>query len=263
MGRQWNIAKPDRCSPIHFFSLALFFTQRHISGSLFSSIPPSMDFVMGLFGRSKEMEPKEQVREWCKNFRKEERKLERQVNAIRREEQKVTRSLKEAAKKGDKDVCKILAKEVVNSRKAVNRIYSAKANLNSCQLQMKEQLATLKVAGALSSSTEVMKVMQQLVKFPEIQKTMMDMSREMMKAGILEEMLDDTMETLDDPDIEEEVESEVDKVLFELTEGKLGLAPEAVKDSPLPAGRQPVQEEEEEDPGALEEMQSRLEALRS
>merc|ERR1719394_2433324 len=189
----------------------------------------------------------------------EERKLERQVNAIRREEQKVTRSLKEAAKKGDKDVCEILAKEVVNSRKAVNRIYSAKANLNSVQLQMKEQLATLKVAGALSSSTEVMKVMQNLVKFPEIQKTMMEMSREMMKAGILEEMLDDTMETLDDPDIEEEVESEVDKVLFELTEGKLGQAPEAVKDSPLPAGRQPVQEEEEEDPGALEEMQSRLE----
>jgi len=208
------------------------------------------------------MEPKEQVREWCKNLRKEERKLERQVNAIRREEQKVTRSLKEAAKKGDKDVCKILAKEVVNSRKAVNRIYSAKANLNSVQLQMKEQLATLKVAGALSSSTEVMKVMQNLVKFPEIQKTMMEMSREMMKAGILEEMLDDTMETLDDPDIEEEVESEVDKVLFELTEGKLGQAPEAVKDT-LPAGRQQVQEEEEEDPGALEEMQSRLEALRS
>merc|ERR1712080_470845 len=104
--------------------------------------------------------------------------------------------------------------------------------------------------------------MQQLVKLPEIQKSMMDMSREMMKAGILEEMLDDTMETLDDPDIEEEVESEVDKVLFELTEGKLGLAPEAVRDT-LPAATQQEEEEEEEDPGALEEMQSRLEALRS
>ena len=33
-----------------------------------------------------------------------------QVTAIRREEAKVTRSLKEAAKKGDKDVCKILAR---------------------------------------------------------------------------------------------------------------------------------------------------------
>ena len=38
------------------------------------------------------------------------------MNAIKREELKVTRSLKEAAKKGDKDVCKILARELVNSR---------------------------------------------------------------------------------------------------------------------------------------------------
>ena len=85
-----------------------------------------------------------------------------QVTAIKREEAKVTRSLKEAAKKGDKDVCKILARfgkgyagfsslkrfsnvvcirEVVSSRKAVNKIYAAKANLNSVQLQMKGQLA--------------------------------------------------------------------------------------------------------------------------
>ena len=78
------------------------------------------------------------------------------MTAIRREELKVTRSLKEAAKKGDKDVCKILARwegttsrtiidflfrEVVNSRKAVNKIYAAKANLNSVQMQMKTQLA--------------------------------------------------------------------------------------------------------------------------
>merc|ERR1719431_165967 len=120
----------------------------------------------------------EKVNEWCKELRKEERKLERQVTAIRREEAKVTRSLKEAAKKGDKDVCAILAKEIVQSRKAVNKIYAAKANLNSVQLQMKNQLATIRIAGALQTSTEVMVAMQQLVKLPEIQKTMMEMSRE-------------------------------------------------------------------------------------
>ena len=41
------------------------------------------------------------------------------MTAIRREEAKVTRFLKETAKKGDKNVCKILAREVVNSQKAV------------------------------------------------------------------------------------------------------------------------------------------------
>ncbi len=32
--------------------------------------------------------------------------MDRQINGIKREEQKVTRSIKEAAKRGDKDVCR-------------------------------------------------------------------------------------------------------------------------------------------------------------
>ncbi len=61
----------------------------------------------------------------------------------------MTRALKEAAKKGDKDVCKILAKEVVNSRKSVNKIYAAKANLSSVQMQLKGQLAQVSSAQEL------------------------------------------------------------------------------------------------------------------
>ena len=41
----------------------------------------------------------------------------------------VTRSLKEAAKKGDKDVCMILAKEVVHARKTVTKLHTAKVKL--------------------------------------------------------------------------------------------------------------------------------------
>ena len=219
---------------------------------------------MGLFGKSPD--PKEQVNDWCKKLRKESNQVERQINGIRREEAKVTKSLKDAAKKGDKDVCKILAKEVVHSRKTVNKLYAAKANINSVQMQMKGQLATIKVAGAMSKSAEVMKTMQQLVKLPEIQKTMMEMSREMMKAGIIEEMLEDTMETVtESEDMEEEAQEEVDKILFELTTGKLGAAPSVVKETlPTPASASSEREKEEEsEEDDMEEMKTRLEALRS
>lgn len=43
------------------------------------------------------------------------------------------------------------------------------------------------------------------------------------QAGIMEEMLEDTMETLDDDELEEEADSEVEKVLYELTAGKIKL----------------------------------------
>lgn len=50
------------------------------------------------------------------------------------------RSLKEAAKKSDRETCIILAKEILHARKAITKIYTSKAHINSVQLQMKNQL---------------------------------------------------------------------------------------------------------------------------
>lgn len=222
---------------------------------------------MGLFGKSQQKDPNELVKEWSHKIRKEGYQLDRQVRSIRNEEEKVKRTLKQAALKGDKDTCTILAKEIVHSRKAVTRIYLTKAHLNSVQLQMKNQLATLRVAGSLEKSTEVMVAMQNLVRLPEVAGVMRDMSKEMMKAGIIEEMLEETMDSIEDTDeLEEEVQSEVDKVLFEITEGKLGVleppptTPAGKEARREPAVPEPEEEEEEED---MTEMQSRLQALRS
>ena len=216
---------------------------------------------MGLFGKTPKKDPKEQVREWSSNLRKEGRKLDRQIRTIKVEEEKVQRSIKDAAKKGHTDVCKILAKEIIQSRKAVNKIYSAKAQLNSVDMQMKNQLATVRLAGTLEKSTEVMQGMQTLVKIPEIQAVMQDMSKEMMKAGIIEEMIEDTFESLEDDDLEEAADEEVDKVLFELTSGVLGQATGPSTDA-LPE-REPQGAEALDPEEDMGDMQARLEALRS
>ncbi|XP_071510975.1 charged multivesicular body protein 3-like [Diadema antillarum] len=220
---------------------------------------------MGLFGKEPKKDPKEQVREWTTALRKEGRQLDRQIRSIETAEMKVKRSIKDAAKKNQMDVCKILAKELIQSKKAKNRIYSSKAQLNSVGMQMKNQLSLLRVSGALERSTVVMKAMQALVKVPEIQSTMMELSKEMTKAGIIEEMMEDTFESLDDVE-EEATQEEIDKILFEVTAGKLSAAP-SVSDE-VPGGAEaaaagPESEEEEEAEGDLQEMQARLEALRS
>ncbi|KAJ9115373.1 hypothetical protein QFC24_006988 [Naganishia onofrii] len=73
-----------------------------------------------------------------------------------------------------------------------------------------------------------------------------------MKSGIISEMIDDTLD-LDEADseLEDEADEEVDKVLYELTDGKLGMAG-TVKDS-LPAVQQ--KEDEEADINTEAEMQ--------
>ncbi|KAG7461549.1 hypothetical protein MATL_G00192240 [Megalops atlanticus] len=220
---------------------------------------------MGLFGRTQEKPPKDLVNEWSLKIRKEMRVIDRQIRDIQREEEKVKRSIKDAAKKGQRDVCVVLAKEMIQSRRAVSKLHTSKAHMNSVLLSMKNQLSVLRVAGALQKSTEVMKAMQSLVKIPEIQATMRELSKEMMKAGIIEEMLEDTFDSMEDEEeMEEAAEAEVDKILFDITAGALGKAPSKVTDAlpeVEPQGATAASEDEAEED--IEEMQSRLEALRS
>jgi len=58
-----------------------------------------------------------------------------------------------------------------------------------------------------------MQSVQALVKIPEVAATMRELSKEMMKAGILEEMMNDTFESLEDQEeLEEAAEEEIDNV---------------------------------------------------
>ena len=55
---------------------------------------------------------------------------------IQREEQKTVKALKDAAKKGDQASVKVLGGALYESKKAIKRIYVAKANLKVVENQM-------------------------------------------------------------------------------------------------------------------------------
>lgn len=163
-------------------------------------------------------------------------------------------------------ILRTLAKELVNSRRAKNRIHTSKAQLNSVGMQLQEQaggwilivysnLATVKIAGAMQKSTAIMQMVNRLVKLPEIQKTMADMSKEMLKAGLIEEMMEDVLET---EDIEVEAEEEVDKVLMEIV-GKFKKSGFKVAGDLGSVPTRQVQREEVAEDG---DMKQRLQALR-
>jgi len=218
---------------------------------------------MGLFG--KELTPQEQVRAWKHALRAEDRKIDRQIQTIQREEMKVKKTIKDAAKRGDIESCKSLAKELIGSRRAVTRLYKSKAQINSVVMQMQQNLATAKMAGHLQKSTEIMKMMNTLIRVPEISAVMQAMSKEMMKAGVMEDMIDEAMNADEDDELEGEADAEVDKVMFELTNGIIGKAPTAEADI-AGKGKEPVEEEPaEEEAGEeqnMDEVRARLDALK-
>ena len=71
--------------------------------------------------------------------------------------------------------------------------------------------------------------------------------------------MDDTLEMLDDPELEEEADAEVDAILTEITGGILGKAGKA----PEVAMPNETVAEEEQEVSNLDEMRERLEALKS
>lgn len=63
-----------------------------------------------------------------------------------------------------------------------------------------------------------MQAMQALIRLPEVAQVMQEMSKEMMRAGIIEEMLDETMSGVEDEEeMEEAAQSEVDKVYLAIS----------------------------------------------
>jgi charged multivesicular body protein 3 len=161
--------------------------------------------------------------------------------------------LKQLAKKNDVAGCKLLAKELVRSKKHKERLHTSRAHLNSISMQLQHQQSMIKMAGVLKRSTEIMKSVNRLMRVPVIAQQVQEMAMEMTKAGVIEEMMQDTMELLDDDELEEEADEEVDKILFQVTDGKLGELGTV--------GTLPTLEVEEEGP-VLEDMQARLQALR-
>lgn len=68
----------------------------------------------------------------------------------------------------------------------------------------------------MGKTSEVMKAMNNLIKIPELQKTLKTLSKEMYKSGVIEEMTDDVFSQMDPEDIEEQAGEQIDSVLEEI-----------------------------------------------
>jgi charged multivesicular body protein 3 len=184
---------------------------------------------------------------------------------IQREEKAVQKSIKDCAKRNDLRSMKLLAKEVVHSRKTVARLFQNKAQMNSVSMMLGEQLATVKSVGHLTTSTEVLRLMNGLVKNEKVRDTMREMSKEMMRGGLIEEMVNDAFEEMESDDLEAETETEVTAVLAELAGEQMAAMPGAETHPvamPERAKEKAAVEQEGEEDVEIDALQARLDAIR-
>jgi charged multivesicular body protein 3 len=201
-------------------------------------------------------------------MRSNTRKLDREIQNLKTLEVKTRNLIVQASKRAQRNPSqakqasaetRIFARELLRVRKQEQRLTTSKATLQSVGFQVNEAFGMRKIEGSIKSSVGIMKDVNTLVRLPELTGTMQELSMELVKAGIIEEMVEDSMpndELLEGED--EEAESEVDKVLSEILKDKVQ-APAVPVDQPT----EPAIEEDLDSEEMMAAMRGRLEALKS
>ncbi|KAI0901013.1 hypothetical protein F4806DRAFT_178047 [Annulohypoxylon nitens] len=221
-------------------------------------------------------DPNAQMRKCNALIRSNIRKLDRDISQVKQVETKTKNLIIAADRRAQRNPTQArqaqreardFAKELIRARRTSSRLVTSKAQLSSVQMQVNEAFAVRKIEGSIRASVGVMKDVNTLIKLPQLAGTMRELSVELMKAGVIEEMVGENLPVDDDmlEDDLEEAEGEVDKVLGEILKGKM----EKAGPTPVPLPEQPqeqpvaLDEEEEDQEAMMDQMRNRLEALRS
>uniref|UniRef100_A0A8C6SD38 Charged multivesicular body protein 2Ba n=1 Tax=Neogobius melanostomus TaxID=47308 RepID=A0A8C6SD38_9GOBI len=178
------------------------------------------------------------IKEQSKELRGTQRQITRDRTALERQEKQLEAEIKKMAKSGNREACKILAKQLVQCRKQKNRTYAVSSKVTSMSTQTKLMNSQMKMAGAMSSTAKVRKCHKSMDPQKTL-KTMQDFQKENMKMGMTEDMINDTLDDIfDESDDEEESQGIVDQVLDEIgieISGKMARTPAAGKSVPSAA----------------------------
>lgn len=217
-------------------------------------------------------DPQVQMRKCNQLIRQNTRQLDRDIANLKTLDSKTRSLIISASNRAQRNPSqakqatletKTYARELLRIRKQNARLNTSRAQLQSVQMQVNEAFSVRKIQGSLKKSANIMKDVNTLVRMPELNSTMRQLSTELVRAGIIEEVVDDALpndELLEDE--LEEADSEVDKVLQEILQGKLSKVEPIRPDLPVQEAATPEEEFEDQE-ATLQQMRGRLEALKS
>ncbi len=157
-------------------------------------------------------ELKEFHKDMRKNIRESVREIDRQIYATNRLVKSAEKDLEKKVKEGcPKAVLRQYAKNAVQARKQKEKHMRTKQQIKGVEYSVNHMIMNIKMTKIMGKSTDIMSNMNNLAKVPEISKTIMDMQMQMEKHGLINEMIDDTMEEMDDDDYD--VDEGVDELI--------------------------------------------------
>nr|XP_009508545.1 PREDICTED: charged multivesicular body protein 2b [Phalacrocorax carbo] len=176
------------------------------------------------------------IKEQNRELRGTQRAITRDRAALEKQEKQLELEIKKMAKTGNKEACKVLAKQLVQLRKQKNRTYAVSSKVTSMSTQTKVMNSQMKMAGAMSTTAKTMQAVNKKMDPQKTLQTMQNFQKENMKMEMTEEMINDTLDDIfDASDEEEESQDIVNQVLDEIgieISGKMAKAPSAARGLP-------------------------------
>lgn len=212
-----------------------------------------------LFGRRKT--PEEMLRANQRALNKAMRDLDRERAKMEQQEKKIINDIKKMAKDNQMDAVKIMAKDLVRTRRYVKKFILMRANIQAVSLKIQTLRSQNAMANAMKGVTKAMQNMNKQLNLPQIQKIMQEFEKQSEMMDMKEEMINDT---IDDAMGDEEDEEEGDAIVAQILD-ELGLdLTDKLKELPSTGGTLSTGQTTDKQPLADvdADLQARLENLR-
>ncbi|XP_049939215.1 charged multivesicular body protein 2a [Schistocerca serialis cubense] len=168
-----------------------------------------------LFG--KKLTPEEMLRQNQRALNKAMRDLDRERARMEQQEKKIIADIKKMAKDGQMDAVKIMAKDLVRTRRYTKKFMLMKANIQAVSLKIQTLRSQNAMAQAMKGVTRAMQNMNRQLNLPQIQRILQEFEKQSEIMDMKEEMMNDAIDdAMEEDEDEEESEAVVSQVLDEL-----------------------------------------------
>jgi charged multivesicular body protein 2A len=138
---------------------------------------------------------------------------------LEQQEKKLIVDIKKSAKNGQIGACKIQAKDLIRTKKSIEKFNGMKIQLQAISLRIQAVRSSDQMSTSMKDATRLLGAMNRSMNLPQLQKIAMDFEKENDIMDQRQEMMDDAIDDAmggDELDEDEEADEIVNKVLDEI-----------------------------------------------
>jgi len=162
------------------------------------------------------MTPQERLRKHQRALEKAQRELDRERIKLEQQEKKLIADIKKSAKNGQIGAAKIQAKDLVRTRKYVQKFYQMRTQLQAVSLRIQTVRSNEAMMQSMKGATTLLSSMNRTMNLPALQRIAMEFERENDIMDQREEMMTDAIDEVSGLDEEEETDDVLNQVLDEI-----------------------------------------------